>query len=420
MPESAIFAKLGISCLLGLLVGIQREHSEAGIGIRSFALIPVLGTVCALLADSYGGWILAAGFLGIAGVLVGMKVTWLSAEDFSHGTTTEMAALLMYVVGAMLVAFPMAVGVAVGGGVAVLLQVKPQLHRIVRKLGESDVKAIMQFVLITCIILPVLPNETYGPFHVFNPFETWLLVALIVGMNLVGYIGGKFAGQNAGILLGGALGGAVSSTATTVSYSRQAKSGQIGNAAASVAILIASTVVYGRVAVAVAVVAPEFLRSLIVPLAILILLTAVPTVMVWLRVRGESVTMPEQENPTQLKAAVLFGVMYAGVLIALAAGQRYFGGQGLYAVSALSGLTDMDAITLSTARLARANDPMVLQDGWRMIVTAILSNLVFKAGIVGLTLNGRLFLRTVLLFAIPFAGGILLLIYGGAWSLIGG
>ena len=419
MPESAIFAKLGISCLLGLLVGTQREHAEAGIGVRTFALIPVLGTVCGLLAGPYGGWIVAAGFLGIVGILFGMRATWLRAEDFTHGTTTELAALVMYVVGALLVAFPMAVAVAVGGGVAILLQAKPQLHGIVQKLGKSDLKAIMQFVLITCIILPVLPNETYGPFRVFNPFETWLLVALIVGMNLVGYISSKFVGRNAGIMLGGVLGGAVSSTATTASYSRQAKSGRLGPAAAAVAILIASTVVYGRVVAEVLVVAPEFFKSLAVPLGILILLTAVPTVVLWFRVRQESVTIPEQENPTQLKAAVLFGAMYAFVLIALAAAQRYTGDDGLYVVSALSGLTDMDAITLSTARLARANDPMILRDGWRMIVTAILANLVFKAGIVGTALNGRLFLLTVLLFSIPFIGGVLVLVFGGAWMTVG-
>ena len=314
MPESAIFAKLGISVLLGLLVGIQREHAEAGIGVRTFAMIPVLGTICGLLAEPYGGWVVAAGFLGMIGILFGIRATWLRAEDFTHGTTTELAALVMYAVGALLVAFPMVFAIAIGGGVAILLQAKPQLHGIVQKLGKSDLKAIMQFVLITCIILPVLPNETYGPFRVFNPFETWLLVALIVGMNLIGYISCKFVGQNAGIALGGLLGGAVSSTATTVSYSRQAKGGQIGNAAASVAILIASTVVYGRVIAEIAVVAPEFLRSLAVPLGVLIVLTAIPTVVVWLGVRKEEVTIPEQENPTQLKSAVLFGAMYAAVL----------------------------------------------------------------------------------------------------------
>ncbi|MEA3340569.1 MAG: DUF4010 domain-containing protein, partial [Chloroflexota bacterium] len=377
-------------------------------------LITVLGTISAILAAQFGGWIVAAGLLAVVAVLVVTKWIQLKQGDSDHGTTTDMAILLMFTVGALLAIENMTiVAVAVGAGVAVLLQFKPELHGIVRRLGEADLKGIMQFVLITCIILPVLPNETFGPLNVLNPFETWLMVVLIVGMSLGGYITYKFFGQNAGILLGGFLGGAISSTATTVSSARQAQSGQTKPAVAAIVVLIASTVVFIRVLIEVAVVCgrddPAFLRSVAPPIIILMLLTAVPSLILWLRVRREPAVMPKQENPTQLKSAVFFGAMYAFVLFALATTQQYAGDAGLYVVAALSGLTDMDAITLSTARLARDGDPMILDDGWRMIVIASLSNMVFKTGIVAMMADRRLLWKIAMLFSLPMAGGLLLL-----------
>ena len=141
--------------------------------------------------------------------------------DPDPGITTDVAALLMYAVGALVVVLPEQPGipVAIGGGVAVLLQYKLELHTIARRLGDQDIKAIMQFVLLSCVILPVLPNQNYL-LGVLNLRETWLMVALIVGMSLGGYILYKFLGRDAGILLGGLLGGVISSTATTVSQAR--------------------------------------------------------------------------------------------------------------------------------------------------------------------------------------------------------
>jgi uncharacterized membrane protein (DUF4010 family) len=409
-PIHELFGQLGISLLLGLLVGLQREHAEATTGLRTFPLISVLGTVAAMLAMPLGGWIVAAGLLGVVGILVVARFGRFHQEDSLRGTTTDIAAVLMYAVGALLVVAPMAVAIAIGGGVAILLQYKPEMHAFAKKLGDEDLKAVMRFVLITCIILPVLPNRAFGPLEVFNPFETWLMVVLIVGMSLGGYIAYKFLGPGAGILLGGILGGAISSTATTVSYSRQTSGRLIGASSAAIVILIASTVVFGRVLVEIAVVAPEFLRASAPPVVILMLLTAVPSVILWYRADSAPAVMPEQANPTQLKSAVFFGGMYALVLLALAATEKYVGGEGLYVVAGLSGLTDMDAITLSTARLARDGDPLLLAEGWRVIVAAGLANLVFKAGIVGVMGNRRLFLQILWLFAIPILGGTLLLL----------
>jgi len=421
-----MFQQLGIAVLLGLLVGLQREHAESGVaGMRTFPLITLLGSLSAMLAIHFqDSWVVAAGLLGVAGITV-LAHTIRPKPDPHPGITTDVAALLMFLVGAFIVVGPMAAAIAVGGCVAVLLQFKPELHGVARKLGDDDLRAIMQFVLITCIILPVLPQVNYGPrdfltfaavpadrvhgpLDVINPFEIWLMVVLIVGLSLGGYIFYKFFGRNAGILLGGVLGGAISSTATTVSYARGTRDDPLAARSAAIVILIASAIMYVRLLAAITIVAPSFLATTIAPVMILMLLTLLPALAVWFGVRRQPSQMPEQENPTQLKSAIIFGLMYAGVLFALALAKVYWHGHGLYLVAFLSGLTEMDAITLSTARMS-LDDPMVAADGWRMIVVAAMANLVSKAAIAGLLGGVRLFLRIALLFAVPMLGGIAVL-----------
>jgi uncharacterized membrane protein (DUF4010 family) len=425
-----VFQNLGIAVLLGLLVGLQREHAITGpAGMRTFPLITVLGTVSAVLAGTYGGWIVGTGLLGIVAVLILGHLQRLRDSAPHHGTTTDVAMLLMFAVGALLTVEGMRpAAVAVGGAVAVLLQFKPELHYVARKLGDADLRAIMQFVLITCIILPVLPNRTFGPLtlKVFNPYETWLMVVLIVGMSLGGYILYKFLGRDAGILLGGVLGGAISSTATTVSYARGTRGKPLAARIAAVVILIASTVMYARILISVAVVSRDwpFFRGVVVPLAILMALTLAPALVLWLRIRRQTRSdekagadrqpaeeMPSQENPTQLKSAVLFGLMYTVVLFALAAAKQaneYVGDHGLYAVAAISGLTEMDAITLSTARMY--DDPLIAQQGWRILVIGAMANLCSKACLAGIMGGRRLLGQISLLFLIPLAGGLAMLL----------
>ncbi len=411
MDEIQLFQNLGISLVLGLLVGLQREHStDARPGVRTFPLITILGTVSAVLAAKYGGWVMLGSMLGVVAVLAFQRMVQLRTENPDPGVTTEFAVLVMFCVGALTMVVPIAVPIAIGGGVAILLQFKPEMHQFAQTLGNNDLKAVMQFVLITCIILPILPDQTYGPYDVFNPWKTWLTVVLIVGMSLGGYIVYKFLGRDAGIMLGGILGGAISSTATTVSYSRQARGKPELTHVAAIVVMIASTVVFVRILVEIAVVSPRFLSASAIPIILLMFMTAVPAVLMWFRVRTQPSQMPEQENPTQMKSALVFAGMYALVLVALAAAKAHLGTNALYVVSAISGLTDMDAITISTANLAN-RDPAMLAEGWRLILVASLANLIFKAGMVGILGGKRLFLQVALLFTIPMVGGILLLLF---------
>ena len=158
----------------------------------------------------------------------------------------------------------------------------------------------------------------------------------------------------------------------------------------------------------IAVVSPQFLSTSVVPITALMLLAMAPSLLLWYRVRRQPSQMPEQTNPTHMKSALVFAGVYAVVLIALAAAREYAGNEALYIVSAISGLTDMDAITLSTAALAN-RDPEILEHGWKLILAAALASLVFKAALVGI-LGGRLFLEVAAFFSIPILGGLLLIL----------
>jgi uncharacterized membrane protein (DUF4010 family) len=403
------FLQLFVALGLGLLVGLQRERVDPAIaGIRTFALITLLGSLTALLGRSFGGWVVAVGLLVAAALVVSGNLVRISRGDGDPGQTTEFTAVVMYCVGALTVMAPLAVSVVLAGAVAFLLHSKEPLHRFVGRMGEQDVRAIMQLVLIALVILPILPDRPFGPYQVLNPYQIWWMVVLIVGLSLAGYVAFKLFGANAGSALSGVLGGLISSTATTVSYARRTRDSPESSRLAALVIVIASAVVFGRVLVEMAAVAPSYLIYMGPPIGAMLGVAAVVSLVAWLLGRDSKAEPPEPENPAELKSALVFGALYAGVLLAVAFARDRFGTAGLYTVAAISGLTDVDAITLSTSRLVAGGgvDPST---GWRAILLAGLSNLVFKAGIVAALGSRGLFGRIALLFGLALAGGGLIL-----------
>lgn len=412
MNLAQTFFHLAIAFGLGLLVGLQREHSAARLGgIRTFPLVTLFGSLSALLASSYGGWMIAAGLLAITVIILLGNLAEMKDGPASPGVTTEVAMLMMFGVGAYLFAGSREVAIALGSGVAILLHFKGQLHEIAAKLGENDLKAIMQFALISMIILPVLPDRTYLPYDVINPRHIWLMVVLIVGINVSGFIAWKFFGEKAGVLLGGVLGGLISSTATTVSYARRTVAAPSIVHVAAVVIITASMILYLRVAVEIATVAPQFLPAAAPPLLILALVLLGSAIALWFGNRSESSPLNEPGNPSELRAALFFALLYGLVLLAVAAVQQRFGNRGLIFVAALSGLTDVDAIALSISQMVRL-ERLSASEGWRLIVIATLSNLAFKGAVVAI-LGGRRLARKVFIpFLLVFVVGIALVL---AW-----
>lgn len=413
LSTSEIFLRLGIALALGLLVGLERERSEAPLaGFRTFPLVTLLGALAALLAPTFGGWLAAAGLVALAlTIAVG---NLLGREDGSRarpGITTEVALLLMYFVGAGLVAGLLVPCVVLAGTAAVLLHLKERLHALARRLSQEDVLVLFRFVLIALVVLPILPDRGFGPFEVLNPREIWWMVVLIVGIGLASYVAYRLFGQRAGTLLAGILGGLISSTATTANYARRARKEPTLAAPAARVVLIASTVVFARVAVLLVAVAPAQARTLAPPL---LALCAVFVLLVFWSGRGRSATalpLEHAEQAAELRPALLFGLVYAAVLFAVAAARHYTEGSGaLYGVAALSGMTDVDAITLSTARLV-ASDRLEPGTAWRLIVLATLTNLLFK-GVLAFVIGGRALGRRLLLpFGLGLAAGCALLCF---------
>lgn len=404
------FRKLGIALGLGLLVGMQRQRINSPLaGIRTFPLVTMLGTIAALLALRFGGWIITAALLSlVAFVIVGNLTMEKTGSPPDPGITTEVALLLMFGVGAYLVAGYVSVAVVLVGIIAVLLHFKPEMHALVGKLGEKDVKAIMQFVLITLVILPVLPDKTYGPYGVLNPYKIWLLAVLIVGISLCGYVIYKFLGARTGSTIGGVLGGIISSTATTLSYARRVRQSPQNSPLSALVIMIASTVVFVRVLMIIGVVAPQQFLALAGPIAATLGVAALVAGGAWISTGKLATAMPVQGNPSELKPALVFAAMFALVLLCVAAAKEHFGTQGLYLVAILSGLTDMDAITLSTVQSSKSG-PFDTTLAWRMILMAAMANLIFKAAIVAVVGNRELFRRIAIMFGIVFVAGLLVL-----------
>jgi uncharacterized membrane protein (DUF4010 family) len=236
------------------------------------------------------------------------------------------------------------------------------------------------------------------------------MVVLIVGISLGGYIAYKFLGAKAGLALGGLLGGLISSTATTVSYARRTKSTAESSVPAAIVIMIASAVGVARILVEIAAVAPSFITVAGPPIAVLFLLVTALSAAVWIQGRRRAVEMPPQQNPTELRPALVFALLYALVLLAVAAAKDHFGNSGLFLVAALSGLTDMDAITLSTSQLvgSKVVDP---QAGWQIILIAMLANLAFKGATIATLGHPALLKRIAPLYGMVLAAGVLLLLF---------
>jgi uncharacterized membrane protein (DUF4010 family) len=409
MDIATLFQKFALALGLGLLVGMQRERSSSSLaGFRTFPLVTMLGTLCGLLSIAHGWPVIAAGLIALVALVVISNVAKLRAGEIDPGMTTEVAVLMMFALGAYLVTGPAAVSVVLGATVTLLLHLKSELHGLAKRIGARDFHAIMLFVAIALVILPVLPDATFGPYQVLNPRRIWWMVVLITGISLGGYLIYKAFDQTTGAVAGGILGGLISSTATTVSYARRSKEQAGSEGPAALVIVLAGAVVFARVLVTIAVAAPAHFQGIAPSVSIMLVLMAVLSFCLWWRTRGDQSKLPEQSNPTELKSAIVFAALFAVVLLAVAAAKDLFGDRGLYPVAILSGLTDMDAITLSSAEMARDGRVDTLTAA-RLIIMASLANMVFKAGMVAALGSRALFLRIAIVFSAALIGGGLLL-----------
>ena len=383
-----------LSLGIGLLMGLERERNPAArAGLRTFGLVALLGTVAALLGEKTGSpWLLAVGLLLVGVMTIAAYVTHPDPQD--PGTTTVVAVLLCFVYGAMVWYGFRTYAVMLAIVTTMLLYFKAELRLFSQKLTRKDLISILQFGVLSLVILPILPNADMGPYDALNPAQIWWMVVLISGVSLAGYAALRIVGQHHGAPILGILGGLASSTATTLVFSRHAASGAHLLRLATVVILLANLVVLVRLAIYGAVLQPGLLPILLPPLAVGLVLGAGFIVAVWRGLQPRD-DLPELElsNPAEIRTALSFGAVYGLVLIVSAALSDYAGSKGLYLVAVVSGLTDVDAITLSSLRLYGL-EKLSANQTVTAILIATLSNLVFKLGIVA-TVGGALLTRRV-------------------------
>ncbi len=396
----------GISAVIGLLVGTERERKPtAKAGVRTFALIAVLGTACALVGELLASaWMVPVGFALVGLTLAGAHLADPATVAEDSGTTTVVAALLVYVLGALNFHGERTLAVALGIGVTALLYFKTELEGVATRLTPTDIRSMLQFGAISAVVLPLLPDRSYGPYGVLNPFHIWLMVVLISGVSLAGYVAWRLTLERKGLLLTGLLGGVISSTATTFAFARHARDAVHSPSAALTVILLANVAMLLRVLLLVAVLAPIMLSLLVLTVVPALLLTAPALWWHYRRAAGEKAAGAEGlRNPTQLGTALAFAGFYALVLLAAAWLSEVLGSSGLFGLSFVSGLTDVDAITLSSSRLA-AQGSIGIEEAAAAVTLAVIANVAFKAA-VSAAVGGRTLGRAALTsFALPLGG----------------
>jgi uncharacterized membrane protein (DUF4010 family) len=405
MFDLELALRFGAALGLGLLLGLERERKrDAELlfgGVRTFALIALLGALGAFLERELNqGWLVLAAFLAVSALVVVSYTT--TAARGELGITTEISALLAFIVGALCGWDKVGVASVVTVVCLLLLTLKDYLHRLARRVEIEDVEATLKFAVISLIILPLLPNETFGPppVDVINPYKIWLMVVLIAGLNFLGYVLVKVFGNEHGLVVTGILGGLVSSTAVTLSFSQRSRQEPAMSSAFVLAIVVAWTIMFLRVVVIVGMVNPALAGGVAMALGLMAAAGLLVSLVLWRRTRfhGKGV-VTAGTNPFELGEAIKFGLLFGVVTVVARAAEVYLGETGLYIAGALAGLTDVDAISLSMANLAAA-EPENLTIAARTIVIAVVSNTLTKTGM-AVFLGAPALRRTLLLATLP-------------------
>jgi len=386
--DYAIIRSLLIALVLGFAIGMQRSltylHArERGFaGSVTFAMIAAGGYLAGWLEKYVSGFVLAAA-LAVA-FLVGLSY-YLKVDRLKKwGMTTQIAALITFFLGLLVWYHQEQYAIFIGVLMIVLLEIKPRLQKIESGISVTDIHAVILLLAMSFVILPVLPDRMIGPYELFNPYKTWLMAVIIAGISFVGYVAIKVFGQKHGVFLTGAAGGLISSTAVSVSLSQmfQKRDKLLNNYAGGIA--IACTFMYLRVLFEAFVVHPQIAWRLAPSYLGASFTGMVFSYWLYRHATEAEITLETPaitRNPLQLSEAVKFGILFGVIYGAIAFVQGRYGNVGVYVVSLFSGLTDVDAITLSLSQLAR-DSKLEVPASMNGIVIASVTNSLVKLGIV--------------------------------------
>lgn len=414
MTMPPLLLDLVTAMAIGLLIGIERGWSSRGVadgrlaaGIRTYGLIGLLGGLAALLSQPFGvgAWI---AILLAFSVLVAISYLG-DLRNGDMGMTSEVALLLTFLLGSLALSDQRMLAAGCAVIVALLLSLKDQLHAALQKLSALELSSALKLLFISLVLLPALPNQGYGPWEVFNPYSIWWMVVLIAGIGFAAYVAVRLVGTRHGLLITALLGSLVSSTAMTITLSRLKESASLHNLLAT-GLLACSALMFPRVLLEVGVVNPSLLPPLLAPLLVACGFYLLGAVWWYFRPHETAATEtdPPLSNPFELGPALRFALLLAAILFLVEAGRRLLGDVGVYLVALLSGLADVDAITLSLARNAQGelSNEIAVQG----IFIAALSNSLVKAGLI-LVIGGKALAVRTLPFIVGglAAGGAVLL-----------
>jgi len=356
MTESELFKRLAVALAIGILTGIERgwhtrEEADGtrAAGFRTFSLSGLFGGVSAAIASTTVPEILGLLFIGFSSVM--LAFAWLEArrkQDFS--ATTVVAALLTYALGAYAILGDLRITVACAVALVSILALREPLHRWVASLRSEEIRAVLILLAMTFLLLPLLPNRTIDPWGVLNPAQVWLLAIMIAAISFGGYIAVRLFGDRLGIVMAAVAGGLASSTATTLTFARLANDEPGSARVLSGAILVAGMVMAIRVGAVATLLNHNLLIPLLIPLAVVIAILAASAALLLLRKTSKERPALHMANPLELGTAIKLAIIISVVLLATEIVRERVGAAGVLLIAALSGLADVDAVTISMAR----------------------------------------------------------------------
>jgi uncharacterized membrane protein (DUF4010 family) len=378
VTASVVF-RLAVALGVGALVGLEREKSESAgffAGSRTFPLVALLSA----LLNAFFPRLLVPGFVGL-GLVVAVAYAGKVAVEGDVGATTAVTALLVFVYGAMATESSDGVVLAVVLGILTtsLLAAKPWMHDFIDGIEDRELTDMLKFLLVAPAVFLLLPDRELDALFGINPRVVWIMVVFVSGISLGAYLLTKYLGTERGVALSGLLGGMASSTATTMSLTGRAKRETSLTTLYAFAISVASVAMFPRVLIEVAALNPALLPDVAVPFVAMTVVGIVLSFVLFRKGANETVDV-ELSNPFRLRSAVVFGVVFGVILLVSREGARAFGESGVYATAFVSGLADVDAITLSLSRLA-AQDEIEETTATLGIVVGAVSNTLVKFGI---------------------------------------
>jgi len=397
-----------VALALGLLIGLEREYARYQkrghdyAGIRTFPLISLAGALSAYLGELISVYVLISGILVVGGLVIAAYFITNKSKKYT-GATSEVAGLLMFFIGVLSYHGELILATVLAIIITIILFARSLLHHFAKKISTKELADTLKFAVIAFLILPFLPNQGYGPLELFNPFIIWLMVVFISGISFVGYVLYKWFGDR-GIPALGMLGGLVSSTATTTSFADQSKKGKKLGKAFAVGVLLANGIMFIRILIEVFVLNRVLFSQLLLPLLLLAILTAVFSYFLWKKAKHTKIKL-ELSSPFTIVPALKFGIFFGIVLALVKLADIYLATKGIYLVSILSGLADVDAITLSLSNLSSTGS-IGLEVARKGIMFAALTNVAVKGGI-AYWFGGKQFGRIVVaLFAVLIVIGL--------------